>query len=146
MLNKLLKGKNAFTFIEAMVIIIIIGMCVLMWGFYGRDHIRVSMMNEARMFTEKIIGQEKIYYADNGYFYRTAGSDPVLKADELAIDAKENKYFKSFKITRPAGTLGTVIVDLYINSDKYKDFVGYTIKGIYLADKDIIQYDETYGS
>ena len=146
MINKILKEKKAFTFIEAMVIIIIIGICVVMWGFYGRDHIKVSMMNEARMFTEKIIGQEKIYYADHGCFYKTPGLLSVTRVDELSIDAKENKFFKTFKITRPANTLGTVIVDLYINSNKYKDFEGYTIKGIYLADKDTIKYDETYGS
>ncbi len=146
MLNKILKEKKAFTFIEAMVIIIIIGICVVMWGFYGRDHIKVSMMNEARMFTEKIVGQEKIYYADHGCFYRTEGLHPVQRVDILSIEAKENKYFKTFKITRPASTLGTVVVDLYIDSTKYRDFTGYSIKGIYLADKDTIKYDETYGS
>lgn len=145
MLNKILKEKKAFTFIEAMVIIIIIGICMVMWGFYGRDHVKASMMNEAKMFIEKIVGQEKNYYAENSVFYATPGSSAVSSADPIFITTKENKYFDKFKITRPGTTLGTLIIDVYIDSSKYKDFSGFSIRGVFTADKDLITYTETYG-
>lgn len=144
MLGKILKNKNAFTFMEAMVTVIIIGICVAIWGFYGRDHTKMSMMTEARVFIDKIIAQEKMYYADNGTYVDTNGL-VVSKIDPLFIDAKENRYFKTFRITRPTGTLGTVIVEVYPDTNKYSDMVGFYVRGIYLAEKDIIEYNEFYG-
>lgn len=144
MLYEILKNKKAFSFIEALIVIIIIGICILIWGFYGRDHIRVAMMTEAKMFTEKIIGQEKVYYADKGCFFDSKLL--LTKSDILFVDTKENKYFKSFRLTRPKSTLGTVIVDLYPDTAKYPDMGSYSIKAVFMADKDIIDYQETYGT
>jgi hypothetical protein len=44
-----------------MVVVIIISVLVLLWGFYGGDHMRIAITNEGHMFIEKIIAQEKMY-------------------------------------------------------------------------------------
>ncbi len=146
---EILKNKKAFSFMEAMVVIIIIGICVLIWGFYGRKHTKVAMMTEARMFIEKIVGQEKVYYGDNGFFYEN--STRMSRCDDLFINTDQNKYFKSFRLIRPTNAAGlktfsTVLIDVYPDTTKYPDLNGYSIRGVYLADKDLISYDESYGS
>ncbi|MCR4662595.1 MAG: hypothetical protein K5622_01745 [Endomicrobiaceae bacterium] len=132
---------------ESMVVIIIIGICVAIWGFHGRDHIRISMMTEAKMFIDKVIAQEKMYFADKGNYSINAGTDTgeVEKLDNIYINTKSNKYFKTFKVIRPANTRGTIIVEVYPDTTKYKDMGGYYIRGVFTADKDITEYSEFFG-
>ena len=135
----------------AMVVIIIIGICVLIWGFYSRKHTKVAMMTEGKMFIEKIVAQEKDYYASKGFFYEQTGTGTLSSSDDLFINTNQNKYFKTFRVTRPTNstgvkTLGTVLIDIYPDTVKYPDLAGYSIRGIFLADKDLITYDEKFGS
>lgn len=130
---------------ETVVVILIVGICFAIWGFHGRDHIRIAMMSEAKVFIEKVISQEKMYRANNGTFIATSGSTTVDTFDPLYINTKNNKYFTKFKIIKPANTLGTIIVEVYPDTTKQKDMSGYYVRGIYTADKDIIEYNEFYG-
>ncbi len=141
----MLYNRKGFTLMEGMVVIIIIGICVAIWGYHGRDHMKIAMMNEAKMFIDKIISQEKLYRADNGVFIATPGSSKYNTFESLYISTKSNKYFKTFTITVPPNTTGTVIVELYPNLSKYPDMNGYYIRGIYSAAKDTIEYHEFYG-
>lgn len=130
---------------ETIIVVIIVGVCLAIWGFHGRDHVRIAMMSEAKVFIEKIISQEKIYKANNGTFIATSGTGTVDTFDPLYVNTKTNKYFTKFKITKPSGTVGTVIVDVYPDTTKYSDMENYWVRGIYTADKDIIEYHENYG-
>ena len=141
---KMLNNKG-FSLMESMVVIIIIGICIAIWGYHGRDHIKIAMMSEAEMFVDKIIAQEKIYRANNGVFIATPPGESYTTFDPLFINTKSNKYFKTFKITIPPGTMGTVIVEIYPDIAEYPDMNGYYIRGIYASYKDTIEYHEFYG-
>ena len=145
MLLKKLHNKKGFTLMEGMIVIIIIGICVAIWGFHGRDHIKLSMMNEAKMFIDKIVAQEKIYRANQGAFKPTPGTGAVGGMEDLYINTRSNTYFKTFKIIVPAGTTGTLIVEIYPNTKKYPDMNGYYIRGVYNAVKDTVEYHEFFG-
>ena len=146
----MLKSKKGFTFMEGMVVIILLGICILIWGYTGRDHIKISMMSEAEMFVEKIISQEKLYRADKGIFIPTPGSGTYNSFETLYISTKTNKYFKTFRIIVPkpeeTSIVGTVTVELYPDTTKYPDMNGYFVRGIYYSSKDTIEYDEIYGA
>lgn len=141
----MLHNKKGFTFMESMIVIILIAICVAIWGYHGRDHIKISMMNEAEMFVDKVIAQEKIYRANNSTFIATPGDAKYNAFDPLLINSKSNKYFKTFRIIIPPGTTGTIIVEVYPDTSKYKDMGGYYVRGIYAAYKDTIEYHEFYG-
>lgn len=151
MLKKMISNNKAFTFMESMVVIIMIGILVVIWGFHGRDHAKLAMMSEARMFVDKIIAQEKMYYANNGVFIASKGVDglgaDVESVDKLVpifIDTKSNKYFKAFMVKLP--DINTVVVELYPDVSKYPDMSDFYIRAVYATQTDAIEYDEFYGS
>lgn len=140
-MKKILNNKG-FSLVESVLVIIIFSIIVLIWGFYGRDHMKIAMMNEGRMLIEKIVGQEKMYMSEKGSFIKTPGDNPVNKMDELFIDTRTNKYYKTFKITTGPDIL---LVDLYPNTEKYPDLNGFSVRGVYKTINDKIEYHENYG-
>ena len=139
----MLKNKKGFTIVEGLVVVVIIGVCIAIWGFHGRSHMKISMMSEAKMFIDKIVAQEKIYYANNGSFLNT-NNKTLNVLEKIYISSKSNKYFKTFKITTPSGK-NTLIVEVYPDTTKYKDLNGYYIRGIFVLGMDTVEYNEFYG-
>lgn len=133
----MIKNKKAFTLMEALMVVVIIGISVLVYAVYGRGNVKSSMLTEAKMFVEKIVAQEKIYYSDRSVFFPIKNA--TQKSDELFIDLKENKYFKKFKVTVSTNKL---VIELFPNTAKYPDLAGYSVTGNYHTDKDIINYIE----
>ena len=138
MIKNFLCNKKAFTMMEALVVVSIVGISVLIYAVYGRGNVRSSMLTEAKMFVEKIVAQEKVYYSDRSTFFTFSAK--TQKRDELFIDLKENKYFKSFQVTKPSAN--TVSIQLFPNTENYPDLAGYSVTGNYYTDKDIIKYIE----
>ena len=136
----MIKNKKAFTLIEALMVVVIVGISVLVYAVYGRGNVKSSMLTEAKMFVEKIVAQEKAYYSDKNTFFTF--STETQKRDELFIDLKENKYFKKFKVTK-SGT--NLIIKLSPNTTKYPDLAGYYVQGEYDPGRDIIKYIEKKG-
>ena len=147
-----LSNNKGFTLIEAIVVIIIFAIVVLIWGFYGRDNIKLAMMNEAKMFIGKIVAQEKIYFSNKGAFLKTPGDGAVSKMDELFLDTRSNKYYKTFKITTEIQSITstsykTPVLKIYVYPDKtkVKDLENYYVEGTYKSVNDKIDYTEHYG-
>lgn len=150
MFNKI-KNNKGFSLMEAMVVIIIIGICVAIWGVHGRDQIKISMMSEARSFCDRVVAQEKIHYANNREYVLskgesgTASGDPVAvtKLNPLFIDAKENKYFNKFTIKAPKK--GVLTITMHPDTNRYSDMKNYSVVATYTFEKDVITYEEIYG-
>ena len=139
MLKQILKNEKAFTFVEAIVVIVLIGITVLIWGFYGRGNVKTAMLTEGKMLIEKIVAQEKEYYAEKSNFLAVGETS---SKPELYIDLAQNKYFTKFSVSVSGNNL---TIKLKVNTSKYSDMSGYNVTGIYQADKDIIKYAETHG-
>ena len=144
------KGKNfmksnvkGFTFIEVMVVVVIIAVLAGAWFFSGRGHLKIAMANEGRALIDKIVAQEKIYRVQKTEFYLTKDGGEYINKDsskELKVDTKQNKYFKTFKIIENAGGRG-IQVEVYPD-DQDVDLSGVSVTGIYRLDSDQIQYIE----
>ena len=140
MIKNFLCNKKAFTMMEALVVVSIVGISVLIYTVYGRGNVRSSMLTEAKMFVEKIVAQEKVYYSDRSTFFTFSAE--TQKRDELFIDLKENKYFKTFQVTASGNNL---IIKLSPNTTKYPDLTGYFVQGEYDPSRDIVKYIEKKG-
>ncbi len=96
-------SKKGFTFIEVIIVIVIVSILSVAWFFTGKGHVSISMTTEARAFIEKIVAQEKIYRVQKSRFFLT--DDKIESSTELKIDSGKNKYFKEFTITEKDNVL-----------------------------------------
>jgi prepilin-type N-terminal cleavage/methylation domain-containing protein len=149
-MKAILSNGKGFTLIEAIIVIILFAVIVLIWGFYGRDHVKIAMMNEARMFIEKIVAQERIYFSNKGTFIKTPGDGAVSKMDEIFIDTRSNKYYKTFKIIIGTETVGsdktaTLKIFVYPDTTVVGDLENYYVEGFYKNINNKIEYIENYG-
>lgn len=144
--KKIIKSCKGFTFIEVMVVIVIISILAVAWFFTGRGHVKIAMTNEGRALIDKIVAQEKIYRVQRSDFFLT---DRVEFSRELKVDARQNKYFKEFEIVRTQNGLGTetqegVVVTVY-PAEGDTELQGVTVVGTYRLNSDNILYEENLG-
>lgn len=141
--RKIIKSNKGFTFIEVIVVIVIVAVLAASWFFTGKGHVKIAMTNEGRALIDKIVAQEKIYRVQKSAFFLTKVGSTYKKVDsskELKVDTKQNKYFKTFKIIENAGGRG-IQVEVYPD-DQDVDLSGVSVTGIYRLDSDQIQYIE----
>ncbi len=134
-INFITKNK-AFTLTEMVVTIAVIITLAVVWAFYGRGHVKYAMMNEGRLFIEKIVAQEREYFNEHGNFKTESNYTPYSK--DLYIDTKENKYFSAFKIENNTSEGGKIIVSLSSFSDNNSE----AMKGVYYIKDSTFSYTE----
>ncbi len=130
---KMLKNRKAFTLTELIVTIAVMVVLVVTWAFYGRGHVKFAMMNEGRLFIDKIVAQEKMYFNDHGAFLDTGY---VTSSDPLYINVKENKYFTKFKAWRVDSNKNLLIT---LNGDTTANCAMF---GKYTSSDDSVAYTE----
>jgi len=143
------SNVKGFTFIEVMIVVVIIGILASAWFFTGKGHMKVAMANEGRALIDKIVAQEKIYRVQNSDFFVTTSSARLEFSPELKVDARQNKYFKRFNIARTTDSFGTrtregVVVTVY-PAEGDVDLRNVTIVGTYRLQSDDVNYVENLG-
>ena len=123
-MGKNMKNNKAFTLTEVIAVAAVIVVLAVVWAFYGRGHVKVAMMNEGRLFVDKIIAQERNYLSEHGSF-KTEGSYTRYSKD-LYIDARDNKYFSTFKIATSGSNVTVFLKSVY---DKDNDAMVATYLG-----------------
>ena len=121
MIKKIFNNQGV-SLMECIIVVIIIAVLILLWGFYGGDHIRIAITNEGHMFIEKIISQEKMYRVRKSSYLPIVST--TTSSVELNIDANQNKYFKTFNVTVSSNTL-------YVSAYGENEASGITVRGIY---------------
>ncbi len=141
--KKFIKFNKGFTFLEVMVVVVIIAILAGAWFFTGKGHVKVAMTNEGRALIDKIVAQEKIYRVQKSAFFLTKEGSTYKKIDsskELKIDTLQNKYFKTFKVVENADKKGIQVIVYPADDDA--DLSGVSLTGIYKLDSDEINYVE----
>ena len=141
--RKIIKSNKGFTFIEVIVVIVIVAVLAASWFFTGKGHVNIAMTNEGRALIDKIVAQEKIYRVQKSAFFLTKVGSTYKKVDsskELKIDTTQNKYFKTFKVIENEDKKGIQVI-VYPEDDD-TDLSGSSVTGIYNLESDQIQYVE----
>ena len=94
-MNKEKKLVGAFTLVELVITIVIVGILSLVAVPIYRNYVRKAMGTEASALLGAINNAEKVYFTEHNSFYTTN----LTSFDEvLDVDARGNKYFTSFYI------------------------------------------------
>jgi prepilin-type N-terminal cleavage/methylation domain-containing protein len=90
-----IKKKNAFTLVELVIVIVIVGILSLVAVPIYRGYTRKAMTTEGKALIKNIENSEKVYYVEfcNYYTASETSFNPTLD-----VDARANKYFTTFKV------------------------------------------------
>lgn len=147
--KKIIKSNKGFTFIEVLVVIVIIAILAVAGFYSGRGHIKISMTTEARSLIERIVAQEKMYLIRNSGFYVTEDNEKIDSCKELKIDSSQNKYFKLFSINTgisavsgsAADSTYMLTIKAFANED-YEELSDVSVVGVYNLGTGKIEYEE----
>lgn len=89
---------KGFTLPEVVITIAIVGILSMAAVPIYRGYVRKSMSTEGKALVAEINAAEHVYYSRNGHFYDTNNTTQT-DTTVLGVDARANKYFKSYKIT-----------------------------------------------
>ena len=89
--------RKGFTLVELVIVIVIVGILSIVAVPIYRGYTRKAMGTEAKSLLGSIQTAQKVYYAEYAEFLNLSGSTTFNEA--LDVDARSNKYFKSFTVT-----------------------------------------------
>ncbi len=89
--------RKGFTLVELVIVIVIVGILSIVAVPIYRGYTRKAMATEAKSLLGSIQIAEKVYYAANSVYFKTTGATSY--AEDLDVDARANKYFKTFTIS-----------------------------------------------
>ena len=96
-MNNIIKSKKGFTLVELVIVIVIVGILSVISVPIYRGYVEKAMMTEGKVLIGAIGKAELAYHVEHGYFADTEGNDQE-RLGAIDIDARGNKYFKSFYI------------------------------------------------
>jgi prepilin-type N-terminal cleavage/methylation domain-containing protein len=96
-----LSNKKGVTIIEITIVLLIIGILVVGWSFSEKGHYETAYREEGRALIQDIAAKEKIYATQhrNQYYVQIDTVSYIETGDAyMNIDARKNRYFKTFSI------------------------------------------------
>ncbi len=92
-----MKRAKGFTLVELVIVIVIVGILSIVAVPIYRGYTRKAMGTEAKSLLGSIQTAQKVYYAEYATFLNLGTESSFSEA--LDVDARSNKYFKTFKVT-----------------------------------------------
>jgi type IV pilus assembly protein PilE len=95
-------GARGFTLIELVIVIVIVGILSTIAVPIYRGYVRRAMAAEGKALLGAIAKAEKAYLAEHN---RYVAVNPVTGySAALDIDARDNKYYRTFRVNGVSGT------------------------------------------
>ena len=94
-----MKKLKGFTLVELVIVIIIVGILSIIAIPTYQKYVVSARATEAKALLSSIRKALDLYYVEHGFPYASTWSlgDTVSINTELGIDARNNKYYKSFR-------------------------------------------------
>lgn len=143
----IISNVKAFTFIEVMIVVVIIAILAVVGFYSGKGHTTISTTTEARAFIEKIVAQEKMYFIRKSEFFVTGENNKVDSSRELQVDSSQNKYFKLFTVVTGASATNSSAVVLTVKAfadEGFDDLSGVSVVGKYDLETGNLVYEENF--
>ncbi len=99
---------KGFTLPEVVITIAIVGILSMAAVPVYKGYVRKSIAIEGKALLAEINAAEHVHYARKGAFYAT-GKTAESNTSVLGVDARNNKYFTSYKITTTNDTFQATI-------------------------------------
>ncbi|MBQ3834983.1 MAG: prepilin-type N-terminal cleavage/methylation domain-containing protein [Elusimicrobia bacterium] len=100
-----MKKTKGFTLVELIIVIVIVGILSIVAVPVYKGYTKKAMGTEGKSLLGSIATAERVYFAEYNYYCENKDSNGTTITDGvtsynkvLDIDARNNKYFKSFKI------------------------------------------------
>lgn len=90
-----MRKTKGFTLVELVIVIVIVGILSIVAVPIYRGYTRKAMATEGKALLGAIQTAQKIYYAENAFFFK---QDATSFSSILDVDARSNKYFTSFSV------------------------------------------------
>lgn len=90
-----MRKTKGFTLVELVIVIVIVGILSIVAVPIYRGYTRKAMATEGKALLGAIQTAQKIYYAENAFFFQQAATS---FSSILDVDARSNKYFTSFSV------------------------------------------------
>lgn len=91
-----MRKTKGFTLVELVIVIVIVGILSIVAVPIYRGYTRKAMATEGKALLGAIQTAQKIYYAENAFFFQQATATSFSSV--LDVDARSNKYFTSFSV------------------------------------------------
>jgi len=91
-----MKKAKGFTLVELVIVIVIVGILSIVAVPIYRGYTRKAMASEGRALLGTIQTAQKVYYTEFAKFATITNTNFTTIID---VDARPNKYFRSFAVT-----------------------------------------------
>jgi len=92
-----LLNKKGFTFIELIIVIVVVGIISLIGSLAYRGYVKRGVAAEGKSLLGTINAAQQAYYNKKGFFHSSINSEESYNPN-LGIDFRRNKYFKTYTI------------------------------------------------
>jgi len=94
----MLKNKKGLSLVELIIVILIIAILAITAGAIYGTYTRRAMATEGKLLLDAILTKQRVYFVEWGRFFPVEETDAESR---LGIDARGNRYFRTFDIEVP---------------------------------------------
>ncbi|MCL2335711.1 MAG: prepilin-type N-terminal cleavage/methylation domain-containing protein [Endomicrobia bacterium] len=111
-----MKKSKGFTLVELVIVIVIVAVLAIVAVPIYAGYVRKSISSEGEALMSAILTAQKIYYAQNSTFF--TGNVNNGYDSTLDVDARQNKYFQTFEITKADASSFTASSTAVMSTEK----------------------------
>lgn len=98
-----MKNKKGFSLIELVIVLVVVAILAIVSAVIYKGYVRKAKMVEGKTLLNTIADSLDVYYSDNETYLNISFTSTN---NTLMVDARPNKYFRTFQVENKNGTNG----------------------------------------